>query len=118
MARKLRLTGNDLERLRRSLRDCPACKNGMDVNPNLCGQDGRCKVCYGLKVVSLIACRCRRPIKLTEDARVAEGVYSCGRKACMEAMKPQEVFAQEVYIARGWTPQDDEEAKAWSYMGC
>jgi len=101
MGSKLRLSGRTLDIVRRATVACKACRGGMDVSPNLCGQDGRCKVCYGLQKVCLIPCRCGRPIRLDGEGLVAvvgdDAILCCGRTKCRVALLPQEDFAQVIY---------------------
>lgn len=113
---KFRITQHALGRLRESLRSCPGCVNGFEVDPNLCGQDRICRICHGVKVVSLIPCRCGRPLRLDTKGEVVEGVFCCGYKACRQAMQPKEEFAQTVYYnAQAW--HNKPEGEGWTFMG-
>jgi len=106
MGIRLRQSKHTLGELRSSLVPCVFCRNGMDVSPKFCGQDPRCPVCHGVKLVSLIPCRCGRPLRLDDEGFVAEGIYCCGRKTCREQLKPKEAHAEVIRPAYHYTQGD------------
>lgn len=119
-----RITRSALENLRGTLVDCPACVNGFEVDPNLCGQDKRCTFCFGVKKISLIPCRCGRPLRLDGKGEVWNGVFCCGRQKCIDALKPTEEFADVVYtpiatriFEYGGRDRDKENTDPWTFMG-
>lgn len=128
MGKRLPIAQYTLEQLQRNLVDCVVCRNGMDVMPFMCGQDGRCKVCYGSKLVCLIQCRCGRPLRVDSVGQVDEYIFSCGRDKCKQALQPTEEFAQTIYTysaARGypmgrsaWIPDQDDDDNRPIYCAC